>query len=85
MVRENYKKVFIVTEDRNYAEYLKNKYQGNSIFYESFRSKKNEAFKTYPRNMHRYKLGKEIIIQTMFLVAREFYLPFLTFHLQHQC
>ena len=63
----DYKKIFFVTEDKNYLEYLKNKYPKNSFFYNSFRSKKNEAFKIYPRKRHRYKLGKEIIIETLLL------------------
>ncbi len=64
---KKYKKIFFVTEDKNYAEYLKKNYPKNSIFYNSFRSEKNEAFKIYPRNKHRYKLGKEIIIETLLL------------------
>ena len=33
----------------------------------SFRSNKNDAFKIYPRNNHRYKLGKEILYETILL------------------
>ena len=62
-----YKKIFFVTEDEKYATYLKNKYPYNSFFFNSFRSKKNEAFKIYPRKFHRFKLGKEIIIETLLL------------------
>lgn len=63
----DYKKIFFVTEDENYAKYLKKRYPYNSFFYNSFRSNKNEAFKIYPRKFHRFKLGKEIIIETLLL------------------
>ena len=45
----NYKKIFFVTEDEGILEYFKKKYNKNLIFYKSFRSKNNEAFKIYPR------------------------------------
>ncbi len=63
----NYKKIFFVTEDEGYLRYFKKKYNKNLIFYNCFRSKNNEAFKIYPRKKHRYKLGKEIIIETLLL------------------
>ena len=63
----NYKKIFIVTEDKNYLKFLKKKYPYNLFFYNSFRANKNETFKIYPRRNHRYNLGKEIIIETLLL------------------
>ena len=65
--KEKYTKFFFVTEDAKYEEQIKKRYPNNSIFYESFRSYKNEAFKIYPRKLHRFKLGKEIIVETLLL------------------
>lgn len=65
--KDKYTKIFFVTEDAKYEKLIKKKYPNNSIFYKSFRSDKNEAFKIYPRKFHRFQLGKEIIIETLLL------------------
>ena len=40
----------------------------------SYRSNKNDAFKIYPRNRHRYKLGREILLETMLLSKCDIFL-----------
>jgi len=62
-----YDKIFLITEELKYLEKYKNIFGEKLIFYDSFRSYKNDAFKIYPRKLHRYKLGEEILIETLIL------------------
>ncbi|NMN67067.1 hypothetical protein VP91_00002000 [Candidatus Pelagibacter ubique] len=62
-----YDKIFIVTEEEKYLDYLKKYYKKKLIFLNVFRTNKLDAFKHYPRSKHRYKLGKEILIETILL------------------
>jgi len=62
-----YDKIFLVTEELEYLKYLKKIYGDKIINVRSFKSKKIDAFKIYPRKNHRYLLGKEIIIETLLL------------------
>ena len=62
-------KIFLVTEDSNNFKALKN-YFGEKIIYlkNSQRGKTNfEVWKKYPRNLHRYKLGRDILYETFLL------------------
>jgi hypothetical protein len=63
----NYKKIFVITEEQTYLDGLKKEFKNRLIFYESYRSYKNDAFKNYPRKDHRYKLGEEALIETLIL------------------
>lgn len=65
--KEKVNKIFLCTEDENYFKYFKNIFKGKLIFLESYRTNKIDAFKIYPRKNHRYKLGKEILIETLIL------------------
>ena len=65
--KDSYNKIFCVTEDMKYYNYLKKIYKKKIIFFPSFRSYKNDAFKIYPRKLHRYQLGREIVIETILL------------------
>ena len=64
----NYDKIFLVSEEENYKRFFKAKFN-NDVFFltSSFRSNRNDAFKIYPRNLHRFKLGREAIIETLLL------------------
>ena len=63
----NYNKIFLVTEELDYQKKLKNYFGEKLININSFRSNRDDAFKTYPRNLHRYKLGLESIIEAVLL------------------
>lgn len=63
----NYNKIFIVTEEHEYLKALKESFKDKLIFYNSFRMKKLDSFKIYPRKNHRYLLGEEILIETVLL------------------
>ena len=64
---KNLDKIFLSTEDEIMDTYLKTKFKGKILSVHSFRSKVDNAFKIYPRNRHRYKLGKEIIVESYLL------------------
>ena len=63
----NYNKIFVVTEEQEYLKILKENFKDKLIYYNSFRMKKLDSFKIYPRKNHRYLLGEEILIETVLL------------------
>jgi hypothetical protein len=67
MKKFNYNKIFVVTEEKKYLDYLKKYYDKKLIFLDIFRTINIDAFNCYPRPNHRYKLGKEILIETLLL------------------
>tara|TARA_X000000950_G_scaffold205530_1_gene247243 strand:- start:19653 stop:20663 length:1011 start_codon:yes stop_codon:yes gene_type:complete len=64
---KNFNAIFLCTEEKRYLELFKKKYKKKLFYIESFRSNLDNAFKLYPRKNHRYKLGKEILIETLIL------------------
>ena len=65
--KEKYNAIFLSTEEKQYLNLFRKKF-GNMLYYiESYRSNKDDAFISYPRNLHRYKLGKEILLDTLIL------------------
>ena len=62
-----YSKIFVVTEELKYLKYLKKYYKEKLIFINVFRELYQDAFLQYPRPNHRYKLGKEILIEALLL------------------
>ena len=65
---EKYEKIFLVTEEENYKNFLIKKFKDKIIYiHSSFRSNSNNAFKIYPRKNHRYKLGREALIESSLL------------------
>ena len=68
ILKEKYDKIFLVTEEKNYKEFLVKNFKEKIIFLSSsFRSNSNNAFKIYPRKNHRYKLGREALIEANLL------------------
>ena len=73
--KEKIEKIFLATEELDYLEFFKKKFPNNLNFIgSSYRSNKNDAFKIYPRNLHRYKLGREILLETMLLSRCDIFL-----------
>ncbi len=64
---ENFDKIFLCTEEIDYLDYFKKKFPDKLLYLNSFRSNKNDAFKIYPRDQHRYLLGDEAIKETLIL------------------
>jgi len=68
LLENKYDKIFLSTEEKRYLDYFKEKYSNKLIYLNDvYRSNKNDAFKVYPRLNHRYKLGREILIETLLL------------------
>ena len=62
-----YNKIFLCTEDLNFFNSMKKNFKTNLFYFNSFRSKKDDAFKIYPRNKHRFKLGLEILLEALII------------------
>ena len=62
-----YTKVFLVTEEKDYLNYFKTQLGEKCIYTNQYRMTNQDSFKIYPRQFHRFKLGKEILIDTMIL------------------
>ena len=67
LLKNNYKKIFLVTEEKKYLDAFKKKYGDLCITYDTFRMNKKDLFKIYPRKNHRYKMGEETIIDALIL------------------
>lgn len=72
--RKKYNKIFLCTEDLKMFKILKKIYKNKLIYKESYRSNKDDAFKIYPRKYHRFKLGKEIIVEALIISKCEGFL-----------
>jgi len=72
-IREKCHKIFLVTEDLQYFNILKKYFKNKIIYLNSFRSSASpfgnhiKAFTGYPRQNHRYNLGREILIEALML------------------
>ena len=60
-------RIFLATEDQEMFDLVVKKYKNTITFYNSFRSLKDDAFKKYTRPNHRFKLGEEILIESLIL------------------
>lgn len=65
--KHNYKKLFLVTEEKKYLYKFIRHFGNRCIFYNSYRMNNIDSFKVYPRKNHRYRLGEEILIEAMLL------------------
>ncbi len=67
--------IFLSTEEENYKNFLSNKFRGKIFYFKSsYRSNKNLAFESYPRRCHRYKLGREILIESLLLSCSDYFI-----------
>ena len=75
LVENDIDNIFLVTEEKDYLDFFKKKY-GNKLVYlkSSYRSNKNDAFKIYPRNLHRYKLGREAVLEALLLSSCKYFI-----------
>ena len=73
--KEPIDKIFLVTEEKNYLDYFKKKFRDKLIYIDCcYRSDKNDAFEIYPRKRHRYKLGREALIETLLLSKCDYFI-----------
>ena len=72
-------KIFLVTEELEYLKLFKKNFPNKLIYLKScYRSNKNDAFEIYPRNLHRYKLGREALIETLLLSKCDYFIHLLS-------
>jgi hypothetical protein len=72
---DRYDKIFLVTEDIKHFDALKKEFNDKIIYLKnSYRSTGKIAFSKYPRLNHRYKLGRDILIETCLLSYCDGYL-----------
>jgi hypothetical protein len=67
--KENYEKIFLMTEDSYNFKKIK-EYYGNKVvsLNTTVRGKTNqEVYDIYPRDRHRYKLGRDVLMETYLL------------------
>ncbi len=71
LIKKNkFDKIFLCTEDLNYFNLIEKKFKNKIIYLkDAYRSFKDDAFKTYPRKYHRYKLGRDILLEAL-LIAK---------------
>lgn len=63
-----FERIFVITEDAGYLEFLKEAYGSAVISMPHYRTKEPvNAYRQYSRPMHKYLLGKELLIDTMLL------------------
>jgi hypothetical protein len=68
LVRElNFDRIFLMTEDQNYLDLLRSEFGSALIFTNSFRTRGENAYRIKPRPLHRYKLGREVLVDALLL------------------
>ena len=65
--KNKFKKIFFATEDKKMLNLIIKKYKNKIILFDSFRSFKDGTFKNHNRFNHRFKLGEEILIESLIL------------------
>lgn len=65
--KNNYNKIFLVTEEKKYLLILKKIYKDKLCFSNSFRTNKSNIFEQNFRRNHRFKIGQENIIDMLIL------------------
>jgi hypothetical protein len=63
---ENYDKIFLSTIEKRYYKKFQSEFGNKVVVYPSLRSDR-DLMRFYPRNLHRYKMGKEILIESLIL------------------
>lgn len=66
--KKKYSKIFLCTEDQTYFDLIKKEFKDKVIFLnDSYKSLKDDAFEVYPRASHRYRLGRDILIEALLI------------------
>ena len=62
-----FNRIFIVTEDAGYLEFLRRQFGQLIIASDHYRTFGANAYRIYPRQTHKYRLGREILVDTIIL------------------
>tara|TARA_B110000971_G_scaffold118548_1_gene121447 strand:+ start:2045 stop:3082 length:1038 start_codon:yes stop_codon:yes gene_type:complete len=65
--KNKYSKIFLVTEESRYVEILSKEFGNKICFTNAFRSEKHNIFEQNFRKNHRFKIGKENIVDMLLL------------------
>lgn len=60
-------KIFVVTEEQRYLDLYKKKYGDKVMFNNSYRTYDINSYNLHPRENHRYKLGLEVLVDSLML------------------
>lgn len=63
----SFSKIFVVTEERSYLEFLQDKFGDLVIANDHYRTYDVNAYHQYPRENHMYQLGREVVIDALLL------------------
>jgi len=68
--RHSFTRIFVASEDQDYVKAVLNRYHGMAVASPHFRtSAPLNAYRIYPRPMHKYLLGKEVLIDAFLLAS----------------
>jgi hypothetical protein len=59
--------IFVVTEEASYLDFLRKRFGDSVIANDHYRTYGVNAYKQYPREQHRYLLGREVIVDALLL------------------
>ena len=60
-------RIFLITDQMNYLNYFKKKYNNKLSYWQSFRSNKSKMFDLKIRKKHKYKIGRDNLIEMLIL------------------
>lgn len=60
-------KIFLVTEEQSYLDIFKREFGDMVCYTDSYRTYTKNAYKIYPRDSHRYLLGRDVLIDSLLL------------------
>ena len=68
LIREgNFDRIFLVTEDQGYLDLFRREFGDAVIATDSFRTRSENAYRLWPRPLHRYILGREVLVDALLL------------------
>jgi hypothetical protein len=67
MAAEEFERIFVVSEDAGYVEFLKQQFGRVVIYSDHYRTFGANAYRVRPRRAHKYILGREILEDTILL------------------
>ena len=68
IIREgSFGRIFLVTEDQGYLDLFRNEFGNAVIATDSFRTRGENAYRIRPRPLHRYMLGREVLVDALLL------------------
>ena len=70
--KKKLKKIFAITEDPDYLNILEKKYKSKILYLNSFRSSKPSEFSNFKRKYHRYKVGRESLVEVLILSSLKY-------------